>query len=360
MNDPEAPSTLVIMLCGMLLMGGFIVFLWAVNKIKYWRAGATSAKGRPSPPPVRKPASAVSAPERAPAITTPRMLTLREWLDRVNNQPDRVPHIAAKGPSGSGKTTLILATLIDRPGQVLICTPKNAKDDPWGGAPAVRLTSDLSFDAIEAALCAVHQEVKRRNVEGFDEWLTVVIDDYPWIAQDCPSAAKIVTLVGNMGRSVRVRLILLAQTSTVKSWGFEGNGEARANFVFVDLEEDHSAVLYRWGKQPEPIDTSCVFELAQRPIPQVRWWNVMNSVSSPVQDAEPLNWPNSAYESAEPKFNSDVIQPEIAQIVQRMKAELNLGKNEIIRLVWGAKPGGTRAYKEASTFYDTIIGGSQE
>jgi hypothetical protein len=167
-------------------------------------------------------------------------------------------------------------------------------------------------------------------------------------------------MVGNMGRSVRVRLILLAQTATVKSWGFEGNGEARSNFVFIDLEEDHSAVIYRWAKQPEPIDTTRVAELAGRPIPPARWWLTSVPASSSVQLSEPLNWPSSAYESAEPEFSSSSIQPEIAQIVQRMKAELNLGKNEIIRLVWGAKPGGTRAYKEASTAYDAIVGESEE
>jgi hypothetical protein len=240
------PSSLVLFAISVLLLLAFVLVLWAINAIK---ERLQRPKSRTAHPGSTSAGAKIPAPTaQTPQVGAPPMLRLRAWLDRVNNEPDRVPHIAAKGPTGSGKSTLILAALTERSGKVLICTPKHARDDPWGGVPAVRLTGDLTFDHIEAALLDVHQEVKRRNVEGFDDWLTVVIDDYPWVAQECPSAAKVVTMVGNMGRSVRVRLILLAQTATVKSWGLEGNGEARSNFVFIDLEEDHSAVMYRWGK----------------------------------------------------------------------------------------------------------------
>lgn len=279
MSEPTPmPSSLILFAISFVVLLTFVLVLWAINTIKE----RLQRRKSPTPRQTALPAHATipATPAQTPQIGASPLLPLRTWLDRVNNEPDRVPHIAAKGPSGSGKSTLILAALTERSGKVLICTPKNARDDAWGGVPAVRMTADLTFDHIEAALLEVHQEVKRRNVEGFDEWLTVVIDDYPWIAQECPSAAKVVTMVGNMGRSVRVRLILLAQTATVKSWGLEGNGEARSNFVFINLEEDHSAVIYRWGKAPEPIDTSRVAELAQHPIPAIRWWN-RTQVTSP-------------------------------------------------------------------------------
>ncbi len=264
----DTPSGLLLFLISFGILVLFVISLWGINIV------VMPASRRKMPVP-RSP-FASTKDSAVPAEQVPQLaaasLPLPVWLDMVNNQPDRVPHLAAKGPSGSGKTTLIQAALMERPGKILICTPKNARDDPWGGAPAVRLTAELTFDAIERALQQVHHDVKRRNVEGFNEWLTVVIDDYPWVAQECPSAAKIVTLIGNMGRSVRVRLILLAQTATVKAWGFEGNGEARTNFVFLDLEEDHQAVLYRWGKAPQAIDTSAVRDLARHAIAVDRWW----------------------------------------------------------------------------------------
>jgi len=175
------PSSLVLFVISFLLLLAFVLLLWAINAVKVWLQPTTSPpSARTASPQARTP----SAAQASPQLGVPPLLPVRAWLDRVNNEPDRVPHIAAKGPTGSGKTTLVLAALIERPGKVLICTPKNEYDDLWDGAPAVRLTTDLTFDAIEAALLAVHQEVKRRNVQGFDEWLTVVIDDYPWVAQE--------------------------------------------------------------------------------------------------------------------------------------------------------------------------------
>lgn len=337
------PSSLILFAISFCILLAFVLLLWLINAVKERLQRPKSQK--PYSTSARTPSQTPGATPAPQQIGAPSMLPLREWLDRVNNQPDRVPHIAAKGPSGSGKTTLILAALTERPGKVLVCTPKNERDDSWGGAPAVRLTADLTFDAIESALQSVHHEVKRRNVEGFDDWLTVVIDDYPWIAQECPSAAKVVTMVGNMGRSVRVRLILLAQTATVKSWGFEGNGEARGNFVFIDLEEDHSAAIYRWAKQPEPIDTRCVAELASQPIPAARWWRLapLSELGSPTTAAVP----------------SVGLSPEhVARVTTWLIYEPNISTREIARRLYPGTDGGgdysTRA-KAVRVFVEPVL-----
>jgi len=336
------PASLVLFALSFSVLLAFVVLLWAINLVKerlQW-----PKRQIPRPVLTRTSTHAPSAAPAAAQLDAPPVLPLRTWLDRVNNQPDRVPHIAAKGPSGSGKTTLVLAVLTDRPGKVLICTPKHVRDDPWGGAPAVRLSADLRFDAIETTLRAVHHEVKRRTVAGFDEWLTVVLDDYPWMAQECPSAAKLVTLVGNMGRSVRMRLILLAQTATVKAWGLEGNGDARANFVFLDVAEDHGAVIYRWGKPPEPIDTARVCDLAQRPIPQARWCTLAaieeRNADAPVFHAAAESGNATGIPSAaEPHFSaqeSDVLVSTIAfsaEEIARITAQISggTGKTEIVK-----------------------------
>jgi hypothetical protein len=363
MTEPTSmPSSLVLFALSFSVLLTFVLLLWAINMVKQrlQRPNSQMPRQALARPSTTAPTSAHVVAQVGASVVLP----LRAWLDWVNNQPDRVPHLAAKGPSGSGKTTLVMAVLADRPGKVLICTPKHARDDSWGGAPAVRLTADLSFDAIETTLRAVHHEVKRRNVAGFDAWLTVVLDDYPWIAQECPSASKVVTLVGNMGRSVRVRLILLAQTATVKAWGFEGNGEARANFVFLDVADDHTAVLYRWGKPPEPIDTSRVCELAQRPIPHARWC----TLTARDEHREHAQLDAAAAESgntaeiplgAEPHFSaqeSDVLvsdlpfsAEEIAQITAQIIA--GTGKTEIVKAM--PRYSGRR-HSTYAAFYDRI------
>jgi energy-coupling factor transporter ATP-binding protein EcfA2 len=215
-------------------------------------------------------------PTQDQAAPQNRPLALRQWLDLVNNQPDRNPHLVTTGPSGSGKTTLTLAILQDRPGRVMIVTPKSKKADSWGGLPAIRLRrEDMSFEPIAAAIDAVYQEMLRRNAEDTDvdeDWLTLVIDEFPTVADECKGlSAKVLRMI-RLARSVRIRLILLATETTVKALGLEGNGDARNNCIVIETAEDRSATIYRWGKTPNPIDTRPVLQVASRPIPLMRWW----------------------------------------------------------------------------------------
>lgn len=209
-------------------------------------------------------------------------------LQNINNQPDTVPHLAATGSTGTGKTTFITAVLAARDGKVAIITPK--PDDDWGGVPFVTIDDDLLFTSITRAAKAIDKEIKTRWVavkqakrDGLQytpEWLTVVIDDYPFLRKQIDGLTDTVLNVARMGRSMRVRLILLAQETSVKAWGFEGEGEARENFVFVDLQEAHwlnkSATMYRWSKPPQRIDTSNVYALSQRAIHPSRWFELSN------------------------------------------------------------------------------------
>lgn len=68
-------------------------------------------------------------------------------------------------------------------------------------------------------------------------------------------------------------------------------------------------------------------------------------------EPETVKQPVSVHERPETSFTP---APELAQIVQRLR-EKGLGKTAVIESVWGAKPGGTTAYKEASAMYDTLI-----
>lgn len=213
------------------------------------------------------------------------VLPLDAWLRRVNDEPDWVPHIAATGGTGAGKTTLVEAILQTRPGRVYILSPK--ADDDWGGLPFVTIDDDLTFKSIGKAAKQIDTEIKERwlaikNAKRAKqsvperEWLTIVIDDYPYLQRKIDGLADAVLTVARMGRSMRIRLILLAQEASVKAWGIEGEGESRSNFVFVNLVEAHwlngGATIARWGKEPEQIDTSHVWQYANKPIDPRRWW----------------------------------------------------------------------------------------
>jgi energy-coupling factor transporter ATP-binding protein EcfA2 len=235
-------------------------------------------------------ASRAAAPQAAEEPAAP--LALRTWLDKANHTPDKNPHLVATGPSGSGKTTLIMALLADRPGQFVICTPKHADDDPWGGFPAVRpavVDGRFSFDAIKAAASAVYQEMLRRNTQGSRgaEWLTLVLDDYGILIGKIPELSEWVLDMVALGRSVRVRIVLLSTETNVKAWGWEGRSEARESCLWIECEEDtRRAVMYRWSKrkQAQEIDTTPLYELAQRARLAGRVWPGLVPVAGPALD----------------------------------------------------------------------------
>lgn len=246
-------------------------------------------------------ASLAERPARAPlALPAPAdvqgeqpagPLELGDWLDLINDQPDKVPHLACTGPSGSGKTTLILAALSRRPGRLVVTTPKNKRDDPWGGITAIRLRKqDMSFVLIAKAILAVHTEMLRRNTADDEtpEWLTLVIDEYSTVIGKMPDLKETVLDLVTMGRSVRIRVVLLATETNVKAWGWEGRGEARHNVLFVECEEDtRRAVAYRWGKVRRPLDTREVYPLAQAASLVGREWRPARP-ADPTRDAGTL------------------------------------------------------------------------
>lgn len=214
-------------------------------------------------------------------VVQPGRIRTAEWLDLANERPDLAPHVVVAGGTGAGKTTFMEALLSARRGSLCILTPKNEQDDPWWGLPAIRIDKEsLSFDPIERALTGVLTELKQRNANGYDPdaWLTIVIDDYPWIAKNCPTAPQVFEHVGNMGRSVRLRLVIGSQSTQVKALDMEGLGDMRSNFFFVELTASdgrRSAEMYRYqGNRPgdrRALELGEVWSLSHR-APSGVWW----------------------------------------------------------------------------------------
>lgn len=204
-------------------------------------------------------AQALNAPRAATGKTvalTPPTMPLRSMLAYINSQPDRVPHLAIIGPSGSGKTTLATVVLSDRPGLVIVLTAKEG--DTWGGLPYVGIDDDATYKTAQETFEGLDQEVKARLLQtkhgqAAAEWLTVVLDDFSTLQNECPIAPSVVKLVARLGRSLRVRLIMLSDSALVKAIGLEGEGETRSNFAFVRLERGHGAMLEIEGMQ-RPVD----------------------------------------------------------------------------------------------------------
>jgi hypothetical protein len=200
----------------------------------------------------------------AAAATDDASLATRAWLDYVNGQPDTVPHLVVIGPSGSGKTTTTKAVLHDRTGQIVVLTAKEGDD--WGGLPYIGIDDDATYTTASNTFDQLLAEVKQRLIAAKHkrltaDWLTIVLDDFSTLAKECEDAPELVKLVARLGRSLRVRLIMLTDTALVKAIGLEGEGETRGNFAFLRLKRGHTATLEIDAK-PIPIDTSLVARVA--------------------------------------------------------------------------------------------------
>lgn len=249
-----------------IIFAAIFVSLWAVFR----QPQATVAPLRPAPPVAREPQQPMRAPvqEHAsapPPVSVPPLafadapgrIPAHDWMARINHQPDKTPHLAVTGPSGSGKTTFVLAVLADRPGRLVIATPKAPRTDPWGGFPAVRLNPhDMGYAPLGNAIRAVYQEMLRRNAQDAEtsaDWLTLVVDDYSTVVGELPDLKPTILRMLTLGRSVRIRLVIIDTETNVKAWGIEGRGEARNNLIYVELEEDtHAARMFRWRERDQP------------------------------------------------------------------------------------------------------------
>lgn len=197
------------------------------------------------------------------AHETPRpALRLRQWLDLVNHRPDAIPHLFIEGGSGTGKTTLATAILHDRPGPVAVIGVK--PDDQWGEGYLYRSTQ--RDEAVKRLLA----EVRRRLDEDDRSGLTVVLDDFTRLASDHAAALTLYKLVADVGRSLRIRLVLIARGRQVKGIGATGESDLLDHFVFLTLARDHGASL-EYDEETHPLDTAQVKSLA-RPLPAPRWW----------------------------------------------------------------------------------------
>lgn len=250
------------------LVGGIVIIFFLKDQAaKLFRA----ADERPAVEPLTAETIAAATPEQP--------LPVRAWLDYVNRQPDRVPHVAIIGPSGAGKTTTATAILADRPGGIVVLTAKEGDD--WGGLPYVGIDDDATYTTAVDTFDALSTEVKQRLLAVKQQrmtadWLTIVVDDFSTLVKEAPSAADVVKLVARLGRSLRVRLVMLSDSALVKAIGLEGEGETRSNFAFIRLRRGHAGTLEVEGGDV-PIDTAMLDRFARSARLAARSWRIPRS-----------------------------------------------------------------------------------
>ena len=272
----------------------------------------------------------------------PRVLRLREWLNLVNHHPDAVPHLFIEGGSGAGKTTLALAILGDRPGPIAIVGVK--PDDQWTQA-AEGYT--YRSNEREPKLAALLDDVRRRLDDGDKSGLTIVLDDFTRLASDHPAAVQLYKLVADVGRSLRIRLILIARGRQVKGIGASGESDLLDHFVFITVQRGHRATL-EYDEEAHPLDTERVSELA-RPLPGARLWQPATRRESderthllsllerpPARPVSSMQRPGDQ-ESASTPGTTDDTAPDTGEETEGIPAKLTPEAIQTLYSAWGSK-----------------------
>src|SRR5205823_14892336 len=87
----------------------------------------------------------------------------------------------------------------------------------------------------------------------------------------CPSAAEVIELIGDQGRSIRIRLMLITRSKLVEALGIKGQGDWRDNLVFISLDRARRARL-EWDSTIYQIDTQPAYNLSRQRLSPSRAW----------------------------------------------------------------------------------------
>ena len=323
------------------------------------------------------PPSPPAAPAWAMADVDPRLSASR-WLSILNDQPDVTPHVLILGPTGSGKTTFAAALLGRRPDQVIVLTPK-VKPDDWRGAPVISLDDSGSYAPLARAVAAIDAERRRRLValrqgQALDE-LTIVLDEAPDLADYVKGTGDLIRTLGQMGRDLKMRMLVLSTSQNVKDLGLEGRGRARENYAWVKLQpaaDGQRTGSLAWGEKESGLDLKLARVLADQANLSDRGWqpprsgSLIRDETDDETDAVLLiprrsrpEMPRSEMgetgemgvatveieRNALPAISPDVSAQALA--VARMVAAGKCSETEGIAIVFGVKAGSSQAYQAA-------------
>lgn len=287
-----------------------------------------------------------------PASAVPQ-LAFKQWLHVLNDQPDQVPHVLIAGKSGSGKTTLARVLLAHRRGEVVVLHPKNTDED-WRPLGWHTVDGDGTFTTIAGILNDLYAELQQRPAGA--PQLTVVLDDVSAIAQDRTSKAnyqQFVRAAARLGRSKRVRLLMLAHETTAQAVGLPGEVALLENFSRVNVERHSHQATLEHADDHYLLDTRGVPHEARHSFALEAWQPP--TVAQPLRtDATPVVGAAMGMSGAESVLLRDAATAESGppSLQQQIEQQHNWG--DIARLIKGGATTQTKAlsalgYKASST-----------
>ncbi|HEY1015714.1 MAG TPA: type IV secretory system conjugative DNA transfer family protein [Herpetosiphonaceae bacterium] len=188
-----------------------------------------------------------------PRLDAPRALPIGETRERLKAGL----HLMIAGETDAGKSTAAMAVMTDRVAagdQVLILDP-HVEPGNWGGLPAIG--TGRKFAPVNQAMAALLVELGERferRARGDKDYpaLTIFVDEWPAISSHCPVASDFMGELAQEGRKVKMRLVILTQSTTVEGLGIKGRGDLRENFMMLLLGGKATGAMKEAADQVRP------------------------------------------------------------------------------------------------------------
>jgi hypothetical protein len=243
-------------------IGIYFLLIEPWERRRFGRSLCDRAFGYAAPPQPRQAVTGSTDQQIVPVLRE------RQWLRLLNDEPDTVPHLLIAGSTGHGKSTFARALLVHRHGEVVILSAKT--DDTTWSLPFVTYDDDGGCTALAMTAHALVNHLRLRTADDLP--LTVVIDDYPLLANEKElkePLTDLLTRAARIGRSKRLRLVVLTQETVARAMQTAGQTAVLQNFARVE------AVTYRYtlthAGTRSVLNGRGVPKLAQQPMRLTPW-----------------------------------------------------------------------------------------
>lgn len=286
-----------------------------------------------------------SSPAYTP-VAAPLTPSIPAWYEQMLGYPA----VLIWGPQGSGKTSFATGLLRARQRQgftVRVLDP-HAAYGQWSGFEVVG--AGMDYYAIDKALEQFADEVTRdykrlANEPGFkpQKNFCVVAEEMTNWAEHCANSGKFFNQCLSDIRKVGKTALFLAHDRTLSALGGGGGAKKRDNGLMelqlfasdeASPKPQFRGLFKAPGKEPIPVDIPREFFVPEHDNPATTLKRIYNAPDAP----EPLTEDDQ----------------ETLDLINDLRAEGLTKKTEIIAEVWGANPGATREYQQASATYERL------
>lgn len=188
----------------------------------------------------------------APTESIPELMTILSDAQRV----------LIRAISNAGKTTLLQHIANTRiKNESVLVLDSQSYPDKWPekckviGAGSNHQSISIALDNLIELMVKRYQEIGQGLVkEGQHPKLTIIIDEWMAIVDECPNASDVIRRLLTESRKAAFSIFIGSHSERIKSLGLDGRGDLRDGFLIVriELENGEHKATYDYGRGERP------------------------------------------------------------------------------------------------------------